>query len=176
MRQRIWFFIALFFIAVNAVMMVKFFLNRRHAHMRVHDGRDHGPHMQEGRRDRRGGPHGRHHFYMTNMFADSLGFSQRQKESLMAINAALDIKKDSIIKESEKTKEALADEIYAEESNNMKVDSLIKKISVQMEIFNHLRAENANVVRNMCSPEQKKKLARLMNDFKHERNGERNNH
>jgi Spy/CpxP family protein refolding chaperone len=166
LKQKTWFFIALFFIVVNVVLLCGMFIRKGH-----HGMKDHGRYprnMHEGRRNHGPG------FYITRMLTDSLGFSQEQHAKLQRINEEMDLKKDSLIHESESARQMLVKEMYAAQPNSQRLDSLIEKVSSLTGSFNRLRAEHVNRIRLMCTEEQKKKFPVLFEEYQDRRDHQRN--
>lgn len=167
-KQKTWFFIALFFMVVNIVLLCGMFIRKNH-----HGMRDHTRHPREMLGHERRRNHGPG-FYITHMLVDSLGFTEEQRTKLQSVNSKMEIKKDSLIHESENAKKMLLKETYSVQPDQPKLDSLIKRVSSLTESFNRLRAEHINFIRTMCSDEQKKKLPLIFNEYQDRRDHQRN--
>jgi hypothetical protein len=155
-NQKTWFFIALFFIVVNCVMLGGFFIHRKH---RKEERQNyHGRQRKEFMHHRSGGFH-------ATLIADTLGFTAAQKTELEKKESELNAKKDSIFSESEQSKQNFANELFSDNPDKLKLDSITKVISATTEQFNKLRIEKIFMVRAMCNPEQLKKFNSLMREI-----------
>jgi Spy/CpxP family protein refolding chaperone len=174
LKQRLWFFIALFFIIVNAILVSGMFLHKRSNH-REKDKRERGEHSKhEEHKDKH--EHSRNLRYLTEVIIDSLGFTSEQQAKLEKINEEMDVKKDSLSEETEKCKELFAEELYAGSPDKKRLDSLIKCISYDAEKYNQLRIDNMDKIRSSCTPEQKKKLPLILKEFSAQQDHGRRRH
>ncbi|MBC7863674.1 MAG: hypothetical protein IAF38_11915 [Bacteroidia bacterium] len=154
-NQKTWFFIALFFIAVNLVLIFGFM--RGHGH-RQHRNFSENPHAQfEGRGNHKGPS-----FLHAAFIADTLGFSAEQKSKLEKMETTINLVKDSIFSESEKFKTAFSKELYSTNPDKVKLDSLSLCISNTMREFNRIRIEKVFQVRSICTTEQLEKFSAIM--------------
>lgn len=167
-KQKLWFFIALFFIVVNAVLVSGMFMHRGHRQ----GGKDR---RHEGRHEMHNGHRGGAK-YLTQLMIDSLGFSKEQQAILTKSNEELNLKKDSVSEANEKCKELFIQELYSENPNKMKLDSLSKCISANTEKYNQLRIESVEKIRAACTAEQKKKISSFLDQSHNEYYNRRRNH
>ena len=145
-NQKTWFFIALFFIIVNVVLVAGFFMRRHNYH------NEKFRHVKEGR------AHASASMLHAEIIADSLNFSEEQKSDLKKIEAELDARKDNVFSLSKNCKKAFTRELYSENPDSSKLDSLTNCISSSTELYNKIRIEKIFGIRSICTPEQLKKF------------------
>src|ERR1700757_306839 len=94
LKQKFWFFIAVFFIVVNITLLVCLWHNTS-KHKR-HDGNRNKYDMHQNRGGRM-----QVEFNLSDYLAEQLGFSAEQKQKLMAVNTSMDVLKDSLSEQNE---------------------------------------------------------------------------
>lgn len=158
-NQKTWFFIALFFIAVNIALIIGFFMKGRDRHpMRQHSE------MKRFHRDHR--EMGMHRSFLHAAFiADTLGFSDEQRKQMERVEMGMNKKKDSIFDLSENCKISFNRELFSENPEKAKLDSLIRCISSSTEAYNRLRIEKVMGIRAICTPEQLVKFTSILSEI-----------
>lgn len=164
-NQKTWFFIAMFFIVVNAVMIIGMFTH----------GRGHGRGRFRGnveninpRRDFER-MHGGSSFLHTKFIADTLGFNTEQRSKLEVIEKVMGEKRDSAMKVSEESKNNFTQELFSVQPNKNKLDSLSKIISQTTIAYNNIRIEKVFKIREICNKEQLEKFSVILSDMSKKR-------
>jgi hypothetical protein len=157
-NQKTWFFIALFFLVVNIVLIAGFFMKGRENRHRFHGE------MQNFHRDGERNPH-RRSFLHASFIADTLNFSAEQKTQLEKIETELNAKKDSVSDLSDESKTNFTKELFSQNPDKNKLDSLMKQISATTEMYNSVRIEKVFRIRALCSKEQLEKFSAIMSSI-----------
>jgi Spy/CpxP family protein refolding chaperone len=171
LKQKVWFFIAVFFMVVNIVIVVGIFWRKSHNHHERNQREENWSRFDSARsgtfhRGMRGGRFNGRHFSRTDFMARELNFSDEQKKKYEQINNEVESQKDSLFKNHEILKRMFNQALYSENSNPRYIDSLIKAIGVSSESYNRLRVEKANKIKALCTDEQKEKLSSLFSKEK----------
>ena len=174
-KQKLWFFIALFFIIVTIVLLTGMFMHRGSKHFRKEKYNERGHFIDneyKGNREQKRNPK---HF--TQLIIDSLKFTSEQQNNLQKINEEMELNKDSLFEKNEKCKALFTEELYSGNSNKNRLDSLMKCISYNTEKYNQLRIDNMDKLHSICNVEQKKKLPIILKTFiSHHQNRKRGHH
>lgn len=171
-HQKTWFFIALFFIVVNIVLIAgRFMHGRGHEHSNYHGERYEGGHERWSHRD-----HRTNSFMHTEFIADTLQFSKEQRDKLETVEKEIAAKRDSAMQQSETCKLNFSLELYSQNPDKAKLDSLSALISKANENFNNIRIEKVFRIREICKPEQLKKFSAILSDMSKKRAGRHFHH
>ena|ERR1700756_2310192 len=159
LKQKFWFFIAVFFIVVNITLLACLWHNTGKHKRHGGDGKNkHGMHQNhDGQMQVE--------FNLSDYLAEQLAFSAEQKQKLIVINTSMDVLKDSLSEQNEISKDLFSKELYAINPNKNKEDSLIKCMSAFTEVFNKTRIAHIEKIRALCTDEQKKKLSEALNNL-----------
>lgn len=165
LKQKTWFYISLFFMVVNVVLLSGMFLNKRHHHG---DNFKHGEESDRMHGERRPhGPRGARHRGPNPVyrFIDSLGFTGKQAESLKKTILLLEEHKDSMINAGEIARDLFLKEAYSETPDTKRSDSLAQRIAFLTENYYRMRAASIDLIRGSCNAEQKQKLISFLREF-----------
>lgn len=152
-NQKTWFFVAMFFMIVNIVMIVGSFTRRgrHHDKERMHHG-----HMGRGHKRAHAG------FLHAKFIADTLGFSPEQRAQLEKVEEEINAKKDSVYSINEGCKMNFSHELFSENPDRAMLDSISRCISHSTEMYNKLRVEKVFRIRALCNKEQLEKFSAIL--------------
>ena len=151
-KQKLWFFIAIFFIVVTITLLLGLWHTKS-----KHSNHKKGEENYRMREDK--DHHDSQDFSLTDYLAKELDFTAVQKEKLAAINDGMESLKDSLSEQNEISKDLFSTLLYSYNPNKKTQDSLISCMSNFTALFNRTRIEHVDKIKALCNDEQKKNLA-----------------
>lgn len=176
LREKVWFFIAMFLLIINIIIVSVMFCHKHKHHHNFgehfkgfnhhrehiaswqHEGIRHGRRMKDEKNNKR-------HFHRMEFLAAELNFSEEQKNQLKKIDEEIEAKKDSLFEKQEEFKNLFHQALYSENTTTQELKLLIKAISSNSESYNWLRIEKANKIKALCTNEQKEKLGTVFKEI-----------
>jgi|GEM_PF-4240082 hypothetical protein len=153
LKQKFWFFIAVFFMVVNITLLTCLWHNKH----KGDEGKHHRHEINEGKVQ--------NEFNLTDYLAEQLAFSAEQKQKLAVVNDKMELLKDSLSEQNEISKDLFSKELSAYTTNKKKQDSLITCMSSFTQVFNKTRIEHIDKIKAICNGEQKKKLVEVLSNL-----------
>jgi hypothetical protein len=158
LKQRFWFFIAVFFMVVTITLLACLWRGKgKHNKHKSDEDKHHGREINEGK--------SQGDFNLTDYLAEQLAFSAEQKQKLAVVNDMMEAVKDSLSEQNEISKDLFSKELYAYMANRKKQDSLITCMSNFTQAFNKTRIAHIDKIKAICNEEQKKKLGDALSNL-----------
>ncbi len=150
-KQKTWFFISIFSLVVNVILIGNFWRHRCGRHHRRADAHCEQMKSQDAHR--------------VDFLKERLILTAEQGFRLGKIVESVRLQKDSIHKLNERYKYSFEEELYKDAPSQGKLDSLMRGISTSTEVYNRVRVSFVTQITAMCSAEQRKKLPSVLREL-----------